>query len=41
MSLWEFAACVDGWVQSKGGKRRVEPPTEEEFEAMKLAHGDA
>lgn len=41
MSLWQFAACVDGWNKVHGGDRGPEPPTPEEFEAAKRAHGDA
>lgn len=41
MSLWEYAACVDGFNRAHGGKQRPPPPSDEEFEAMKRAHGDA
>lgn len=41
MSLWQFAACIDGWNRANGGPSRPEPPSLEEFEAMKRAHGDA
>jgi len=41
MSLWEFAACVDGYSRANGGGSSLQPPTDEEFEAMKRAHGDA
>ncbi len=41
MSLWQFAKCVEGWQQAHGGQTGPKPPTEEEFEAMKRAHGDA
>lgn len=34
MSLWRFGVCVESFVQSKGGAT-VQPPTVEEFEAMK------
>lgn len=34
MSLWEFAACVDGFVRSKGVKEDAAAPSAEEHEAM-------
>lgn len=34
MSLWEFAACVDGFVRSKGIKDETAAPSVEEHEAM-------
>ncbi|MGE0845842.1 MAG: hypothetical protein AB7L41_06200 [Flavobacteriaceae bacterium] len=40
MSLYQFAACVDGWNRSQGGET-TEAPSIEEFEAAKRAHGDA
>jgi hypothetical protein len=40
MSLWQFAAAVDGWNKVHGASQRPEPPSEAEFEAMKRAHGD-
>lgn len=33
MSLWEFQACVDGWVKANGGGK-TEPPTNEEHDAL-------
>ena len=39
MSLYEFAACVDGVNRSNAGDGKPEPPTAEEFEAAKRAHG--
>jgi hypothetical protein len=38
MSLWELAACVDGWNKAHGDQK-VEPPTPEEFDAVKREHG--
>jgi hypothetical protein len=41
MSLWEYAACIDGWNRGHGdGKSIVAPPTDEQFEAAKRLHGD-
>jgi hypothetical protein len=40
MSLFQYAACVDGWNESQDAEA-VEAPTAEEFEAAKAAHGDA
>lgn len=42
MTLWQFAACVDGYnranvVEGGGG---VEHPSVDEFLAAKRAHGD-
>jgi len=31
MSLWEFAAAVEGWNRSQGAEESVEAPTAEEF----------
>jgi hypothetical protein len=39
MSLFQYAACIDGWNQKNAGDD-VEPPTDEEFEVAKAAHGD-
>lgn len=33
MSVWEFAACVDGWNKAHGDNK-PEPPTEEEFDEI-------
>ena len=40
MTLGQFLACRDGWSSTHGGPEKPEPPTEEEFEAMKRQHGD-
>jgi hypothetical protein len=34
MSLWEFAACVEGWRKANSPSERLEPPSPEEFAAM-------
>lgn len=31
MSLWEFAAVVDGWNASQGVEPAIEAPTAEEY----------
>jgi hypothetical protein len=33
-SLWQFAACVDGWNRTHGAEPKPEPPTDEEFDEM-------
>lgn len=38
MSLYQFAACIDGVNEESDG---VEAPTADEFEQAKMAHGDA
>jgi hypothetical protein len=40
MSLYQFAACVDGFNRANSGEDSLEPPGDEEFLAMKAAHGD-
>jgi hypothetical protein len=34
MTLWELAACVDGYNQAQGGEPPLEAPTPEEFQAL-------
>lgn len=34
MSLWQFAACLDGYNRAHGGEDKVEPPTPEEYYDM-------
>lgn len=34
MTLWEFAACVDGFVKANGGTEETAPPSLEEHHAM-------
>lgn len=34
MSLWEFAACQDGWSKANGAEEEAEPPSWEEHLAM-------
>jgi hypothetical protein len=33
-SIWQFAACVDGWNKAHGGEPKAEAPSDREFEAM-------
>lgn len=40
MSLYQWAACIDGINEQNDGDS-VEAPSAEEFEAAKMAHGDA
>jgi hypothetical protein len=40
MSLYQWAACIDGVNEANDGDS-VEAPTEDEFLAAKQAHGDA
>lgn len=39
MSLYQFAACVDGFNRANNPDK-TDPPTAEEFAAAKAAHGD-
>lgn len=39
MSLYQYAACVDGWNEANS-EGSVEPPSVEQFRAAKAAHGD-
>ena len=39
MSLWQFAAAIDGVNKANSGNK-PQAPTADEFEAMKAAHGD-
>lgn len=39
MSLYQYAAVVDGWNEANSDS--VEPPSAEEFDAAKRQHGDA
>lgn len=40
MSLWEFAATVEGWVKAKGSDTPVDAPSDEEHDMLvaKFAH---
>jgi len=35
MTLWQFAACIDGWNRAHQPEDKLEPPSDEEFDAMK------
>lgn len=39
MTLWEFAACFDGWAISKGMKKSARKMTDAEYDAL-VALGD-
>lgn len=39
MSLWQLAACVDGWNKAQGGGK-PEAPTAERHDELKRLHGD-
>ena len=41
MSLYQFAAAVDGWNKAHGSEDKIAAPTAEEFEEAKRLHGDA
>lgn len=41
MSLYQFAAVVDGWNKAHDTGDKIDPPTAEEFLEAKMAHGDA
>jgi hypothetical protein len=41
LSLWQFAACVDGWNKAHGGEPEPEPPSDDDFNAMIEASADA
>jgi hypothetical protein len=34
MSLWELAACVDGWAKANGAEDKPPAPTPEEHLAL-------
>jgi hypothetical protein len=34
MSFWQLNACVDGVNEANSGGPKIEPPSDEEFEAM-------
>jgi hypothetical protein len=40
MSLYQFAACVDGVNKANTPNDKGDAPTDEEFRAAKEAHGD-
>lgn len=41
MSLYQFAAAVDGWNKAQSGDDAIAAPTAEEFLEAKRQHGDA
>lgn len=34
MTLWEFAAAVEGWSKANGGESKPEAPSEEEHDRL-------
>lgn len=34
MSMWQLAACIDGWNKAQGGGNKPEAMSAEEFHAM-------
>jgi hypothetical protein len=40
MSLYQYAAVVEGWNQAHGGDGAAQAPSAEEFAMAKLMHGD-
>lgn len=34
MSMWQFAAAVDGWNRAQGGEEPISAPSTEEFYDM-------
>ena len=40
-SLWQFAACVDGWNKTHGAEPTPEAPSDAEFDAMIEASAEA
>lgn len=41
MSLFQFAACVDGFNKANSTEETVDPPTDEEFEAAMALHAES
>lgn len=39
MSMWQFAACVDGYNRAQGADEAVAPPTADEFHEMVAKFG--
>lgn len=40
MTLWQFFACIDGFVTANSPEKPA-PPSDEEFERMLTRHGHA
>jgi hypothetical protein len=36
--MWELAACIDGINYANNPDKKIEPPTDEEFEQMLIAY---
>jgi hypothetical protein len=39
MSLWQFAACVDGYNRSQGAEEQVSAPSADEYHEMVAQFG--
>lgn len=40
MSLWQFAACVNGWAKANGAETPAKPPSNEEHDALLAKFAD-
>ncbi|BBF93383.1 hypothetical protein [Blastochloris tepida] len=40
MSLWQFAACIDGWNRANGAEVPPEPLSPGEFDDLLARHAD-
>lgn len=40
MSLYQFAACIDGYNKAHSSEDQIEAPTAAQFLAAKKLHGD-
>ncbi len=40
MSLYQYAACVDGWNAAHSSEDHIDAPSDAQFRAAKEAHGD-
>lgn len=38
MTVWELAACIDGYNAAHGGEQEPEPMTGQEFDALVEEH---
>lgn len=40
MTIWEVAACVDGFNRANGAEAPVEPPSNAEFDEMLVRYDE-
>lgn len=40
MTLWELAACADGFNRANGGEETVQPPSNDEFDQMLMRYDE-